>query len=97
MLPDNAPMDSSLHIGIIGDFDPERPSHAATNRALDHAARALSVGMEPIWLPTRQMTETDLTRFDAFLCAPGSPYKSLYGALAAIRFCREQNWPFVGT
>jgi len=90
-------MDHPLNIGIIGGFDPERPSHAATNRALEHTARALSVGMEPAWLPTREMAETDLTRFHGLLCAPGSPYKSINGALTAIRFCRERNWPFVGT
>ena len=90
-------MNSALNIGVIGDFDPQRPSHAATNRALGHAAGALSVEMKPIWLATGQIRKTDLTRFDALLCAPGSPYISMDGALTAIRFCRERNWPFVGT
>lgn len=97
MPPENVPVNPSLNLAIIGDFDPKRPSHAATNRALNHAAGALFVEMKPVWLPTRQMRDADLEHFDAFLCAPGSPYKSIRGALAGIRFCREQNWPFVGT
>jgi len=29
--------------------------------------------------------------------APGSPYRSLDGALRAIRFARERDWPLVAT
>src|SRR5208282_6192757 len=31
------------------------------------------------------------------LCSPGSPYKSLDGALAGIRYARENKVPFIGT
>jgi CTP synthase (UTP-ammonia lyase) len=45
--------------------------------------------------------ETDagarLTAYDAVWCAPGSPYLSLDGALAGIRFARENAVPFIGT
>ena len=40
---------------------------------------------------------TTLKPFDALWCAPGSPYKSMDGALRAIQFAREQGWPFIGT
>ena len=94
-------MNRSLKVGIIGDFDPNFPSYIATNEALSHAAMALSVTVDCSWLPTRPLedegAEVALQQFDALWCAPGSPYKSMTGALRAIRFAREQDWPFIGT
>ena len=94
-------MSRSLCVGIIGDFRPNSPSHAATNAALDHAAGALSVTLTCSWLPTPSLegasSETTLEQFDALWCAPGSPYASMEGALRAIRFAREGDWPFLGT
>ncbi len=94
-------MDQPLRVGIVGDFNPSYPSHTATNEALSHAASALSLHLEPTWLPTPSLEgegrEGLLRQFDALWCAPGSPYASMEGALEAIRFARERDWPFVGT
>jgi CTP synthase (UTP-ammonia lyase) len=90
-----------LRVGIIGDFDASYPSHAATNVALSHAARALSLAADMSWLATPSLDDecshTKLSQLDALWCAPGSPYKSMDGALKAIRFAREKGRPFVGT
>lgn len=90
-----------LRIGIIGDFDPNLPSHIATNEALTHAAGALSVALECSWLDTQLLTEesgeTALRQCDALWCSSGGPYKSMDGALRAIQFAREEGWPFIGT
>jgi CTP synthase (UTP-ammonia lyase) len=94
-------MNAALKIGIIGDYDPHLRYHLATNAALRHAGRALAVAVEPSWLPTRSLDNSDcgttLERFDAVWCAPGSPYTSMSGALKAIQFAREKGWPFTGT
>jgi CTP synthase (UTP-ammonia lyase) len=94
-------MDQPLRIGIIGDFDTNRPSQMATNEALNHTAKDFSIALDIAWLPTQQLenefNEMELKRFDALWCGPGSPYKSMKGALEAIRFSREQDWPFIGT
>jgi CTP synthase (UTP-ammonia lyase) len=94
-------MNQPLRVGIIGDFDPSYPSHVATNEALSHAAGALSVDLDCSWLPTQSLDEASgeaaLKHFDALWCAPGSPYKSMVGALRAIQFAREEGWPFIGT
>ena len=94
-------MNQLLKVGIIGDFDANRRSHTATNEALNHAATALSVTLDYAWLPTQSLdnegSEAMLKRCDALWCAPASPYKSMPGALRAIRFAREQGWPFIGT
>ena len=94
-------MVGSLCMGIIGDYDPRSPSHAATENALDHAARTLGVDVLARWLPTPSLEgasgETTLEQFDGLWCASGSPYASMEGALRAIRFAREQDRPFIGT
>lgn len=94
-------MDQSLRVGIIGDFDPNLPSHIATNEALGHAGRALSVTLDCSWLPTQQLdeesSETALKQFDALWSSSGGLYKSMTGALGAIQFAREEGWPFIGT
>jgi CTP synthase (UTP-ammonia lyase) len=94
-------MNQPVKVGIIGDFDPNRRSHIATNEALGHATTALSITVECSWLPTQSLddegSEAMLQPFDALWCAPASPYKSMHGALRAIRFAREKDWPFIGT
>jgi len=80
---------------VIGDFDSEFPPHLATAAALEHAAAALGVQVDVRWLSTTDLAE--LANHDALWCAPGSPYRSLNGALRAIRFARESDLPFIGT
>lgn len=90
-----------LRIGIIGDFEPTRRSHLATDAALRHAAGHLAVDLEVCWLPTPSLAEPAdqkaLGACDGLWASPGSPYQSMEGALRAIRFARERNWPFIGT
>lgn len=82
-------------IGIIGDFNAENPTHVATNAGIDHAAEALGGGFEAVWLPTDETH--DFGAFQGLFCSPGSPYKSLDGALEGIRYARENGVPFLGT
>ena len=94
-------MTPSLRIGIIGDFNTDNGSHAATVAALDQAASSLRIDLRTEWLPTdaleKNAIESSLKTFDGFWGAPGSPYKSENGALRAIQHCRENEWPFLGT
>lgn len=93
-------MAENLRVGIIGDHDPDNTTHAATDRALAHAAGDLGASVDVEWLPTdalRGHAPEVAQSFDALFCSPGSPYKSLDGALEAIRVAREDDIPFVGT
>jgi CTP synthase (UTP-ammonia lyase) len=94
-------MNSDTRIAVIGDFDAERPSHRATDGALHHGADTLGLSFSADWIPT-QTLETDagriwLEEYHGIFCAPGGPYRSMVGALEAIRFARERYWPFLGT
>jgi CTP synthase (UTP-ammonia lyase) len=81
-------------IAIVGDFDSKNPTHALTNDALDH------VGLRFEWIPTEAIGgEPDglLARYHGLWIAPASPYRSMDGALSAIRYARERGVPLVGT
>jgi CTP synthase (UTP-ammonia lyase) len=83
-------------IGLVGDRNPANRVHVATEEALTDGADAPSVE----WLATERLLEPraiDLTRFAGLLIAPGSPYRSEDGALAAIRPAREHQVPLLGT
>lgn len=85
----------AVRIGIIGDFNANNPTHIATNSGLQHAAGVLGVTAEAKWLPTDEAH--DYGSFHGLFCSPGSPYKSLDGALHGIRYARENGTPFIGT
>jgi CTP synthase (UTP-ammonia lyase) len=83
-------------IGIVGDRNPGNPTHLATEGALGHVPEP--VGFE--WVPTEQIPEAPearLARYAGLLISPGSPYRSMDGALAAIRYARERDVPLLGT
>ena len=70
-------------IGIIGEHDPDNETHVATDDALGHAAAALGVAVDAAWVSTVDVVDADrdLAGVDGLLVAPGSPYRSMEGAL----------------
>jgi CTP synthase (UTP-ammonia lyase) len=92
-------MQRKVSVGVIGDYNADYPSHIATNEAINRAGRMLGFSVEAAWLPTKSLEArtAHLQPFDALWCSPGSPYQSMAGALQAIRFAREQDYPFLGT
>jgi CTP synthase (UTP-ammonia lyase) len=86
---------TSLTIAIVGERDPRFPPHIATDAALAHTAEALGIDIDARWIATDDISAVE--RADAIWCAPGSPYRSLDGALAALRHGRERGVPTLGT
>jgi CTP synthase (UTP-ammonia lyase) len=87
-------------IGLIGDFNPDVAAHRAIPRALALAAEKVGCEVEPAWLATDKIglnSVEQFPEFDGLWCVPGSPYANMEGALWAIRFARENNFPFLGT
>jgi CTP synthase (UTP-ammonia lyase) len=93
-------MSASVRIALIGDYNPEVAAHVAIPKALAIAGRELDCRVEASWVATDTLSigiDARLDGFDGLWCAPASPYKSMEGALAAIRFARETGLPFLGT
>ncbi len=90
-----------LHIGVVGDFSADNETHRATNAGLDHAAAILDEDLSISWVGTEDLSSpaqvTALNEFQGLLIAPGSPYRSVEGALAAITFARTRDIPLLGT
>jgi CTP synthase (UTP-ammonia lyase) len=80
-------------IAIVGERVADFPPHVATDAAIEHSARALGVDVRAEWVPTTDAVDGA----DAIWCSPGSPYRSLDGALAALRLGRERGIPTLGT
>jgi CTP synthase (UTP-ammonia lyase) len=83
-------------IGLVGDRNPANRVHVATEEALTGSPTAPAVE----WLATERLSDPraiDLMRYSGFLITPGSPYRSMDGALAAIRHAREHQVPLLGT
>jgi CTP synthase (UTP-ammonia lyase) len=94
-------MRRSIRIGIVADYNPNNKYHVATEQSVAHAAEALGILAECLWLDTDSLDdpspETRLASFDGIWCGTSSPYRSMEGALKAIRFARESGKPFIGT
>ena len=88
-----------IRIGVIGEYDPDNETHVATDDALGHAAMNLGIGVEPTWVSTADVGDAaeDLDGFAGLLVAPGSPYRSMEGALRAIEHARRDDIPLLGT
>ena len=89
-------------IGIVGEFQPNYEPHSAIAPSVEHARGAdgggLSVTLE--WVATddaEDMTTQELAGYAGWWIAPGSPYRSMDGALKVIRYGRERDIPLLGT
>jgi len=81
-------------IGMVGDYQPQNRTHRDTDEAL------AQLGLHAEWVPTELVEragESAIHPFDAVFIAPASPYRSMEGALLAIRYARERGVPLVGT
>jgi CTP synthase (UTP-ammonia lyase) len=91
-------MATAIRIGLIGDYDAAVTAHQAIPRALDFAGAAVGAPISYEWVSTQEIGDVSrVAGFDGLWCVPASPYRSMDGALRAIRFAREQGRPFLGT
>lgn len=91
---------SRLALGIVGDYDDTFVPHPKTDEAVRHAADALALDVDATWIGTAGLdagAERRLAGCDGVWIAPGSPYRSMAGALAAIRTCRLGGMPLLAT
>lgn len=87
-------------IAVVGDLPPEHSHRRATVDALAHAGASAGVAVEPWWVGTESLSAGAagaLAGADGVLVAPGSPYRSMAGALAAIELARVEGRPLLGT
>lgn len=88
-------------IALIGDYNSSVTAHVAIPPALELAARALHVDVEPVWIPTPELKGAKETRvllgYQGIWCVPASPYADTEGAISTISLARIEGIPFLGT
>ena len=86
---------------MVGDRSDDVRAHVAIPSTIDACARIVGRAIAQRWLRTDEIADGDvdarLAGASAIWCVPGSPYASMEGALATIRFARERGVPFLGT
>ncbi|BBY20305.1 hypothetical protein [Mycobacterium stomatepiae] len=89
-------------IGIVGEFQPNFDPHNAIAPAVEHA-QSVKASNPPVaveWIATdvaEGMPSDELSGDTGWWIAPGSPYRSMTGALKVIRYAREHDIPLLGT
>jgi CTP synthase (UTP-ammonia lyase) len=88
-----------MRIALIGDRSDTVVAHRAIPLALQLAAKEL--GCDVTWAsiktPDVDATSPIFSASSAVWLVPASPYANMDGALAAVRFARESERPFLGT
>jgi CTP synthase (UTP-ammonia lyase) len=91
-------MSRTITIGLVGNYNSSALAHQAIPLALQNAAEFFETTICPEWIPTEEINSPDrVSHCDGLWCVPASPYRSLEGALLAIRHAREARIPFLGT
>jgi CTP synthase (UTP-ammonia lyase) len=97
-------MTRAISVGLVGEFMPSFPPHTKTNEAIEQMQSLLGLRISAEWISTCALEtvanpyfKSYLQGFDALWIAPGSPYKSLMGALNAIRYARQRDLPLLAT
>jgi len=89
-----------MKLAIIGDYNENFRPHKATNEAIKHSIEKYNLQLDFEWISTDTVDndfEKIISTYNGFWIAPGSPYKSMAGALRIIRYTRENNIPTIGT
>jgi len=88
-----------LRLALVGDYSAEVVAHRAIPVALELARAETGIDCHWDWIHTRDLTDAapQLEPYSALWVVPASPYENTEGALAAIRWAREQGVPFLGT
>ena len=87
-------------IGIIGDYH-NSITQSAIADSIEHSNRLSGFDTTSDWIDTETLNTENykdkLQGLDGIWSAPGSPFKSLDGAINAIRYARENKIPHLGT
>jgi CTP synthase (UTP-ammonia lyase) len=84
-------------IALVGDRSANVRAHTRIPAIVDALLGRDGIALDPYWIATSDVSDCDVSGFDAIWLLPGSPYASAEGAFAAARAAREQRIPFLGT
>jgi len=83
-----------MKIALLGDYDPHNIAHQSIMKAI---AINSHIHFDAHWIHTNDIDVSKLSEFAGVWCVPKSPYANMDNVLAAIRYVREHQIPFLGT
>lgn len=90
----------SLTIGIVGKYVGLPDAYLSVAEALRHAAAAQGLNLQIRWIPSDELTgllaDSYVEDLDGIVVPGGFGYRGVEGKIAAIRFSREHDVPFLG-
>jgi CTP synthase (UTP-ammonia lyase) len=85
-------------VALVGDRSPAVRAHGRIPMVVEALRQRDALVLEPHWIGTDEAAVHDgLDRYHAIWLVPGSPYRSVAGAVTAVRTARERGIPFLGT
>ncbi len=92
--------EKKVTIGLIGKYVELKDSYKSISEALIHASAVLQTEVEIRWIHSEQIApenaEVLLHDLGGILVAPGFGSRGIEGKLAAIKYVREHQIPFLG-
>ena len=88
----------TVRIGIIGKYVNLTDSYLSVVESVKHGGIAHDAKVEVVWIASDELTENHdvLATLDGILVPGGFGVRGIEGKVAAIRYAREQNVPFLG-
>lgn len=84
-------------IAVIGDYNEQFAPHTSIASSIAHASAQSEHGVDVAWVPSDEVDDDRLDGVDGVWIAPGSPFKSMSGALDAVTYGRTTGTPTLGT
>lgn len=89
---------STARIALVGDRSPSVRAHTRIPAIIESLTRHDGLVLDVYWIPTEAAEDHGaVDGFDGIWVTPGSPYRSMAGALTAIETARTKGIPFLGT
>lgn len=89
-----------VRIGLIGKYVELKDSYKSISEAFIHAGAVNDCKVSLEWIHSESLTEENVTEklkgLKGVLVAPGFGNRGIEGKIAAIKFVRENNIPFLG-
>jgi CTP synthase len=91
---------SEIRIGLVGKYVELKDSYKSISESFIHAGAANECKVSIEWIHSESITEANcaekFSTLNGVLVAPGFGQRGIEGKIAAIKFVRENNIPFLG-
>ncbi|KAA0225986.1 MAG: CTP synthase [Fimbriimonadales bacterium] len=91
---------SEVRIGIVGKYTHNGDAYKSIDEALHHGGISNHTKVNIAWIESSDLEAMDVAKalsgLDAMVVAPGFGSRGIEGKIAAIRYARENDIPFLG-